>query len=62
MFLASVGEESDVDVFTFLLAHDLGKTLGELDDMPAAEMANWRAFYKVKRQQEQLAHKAASHG
>jgi hypothetical protein len=62
MFFASVGEESDVDLFAFFLADRLGKTLGELDDMPAAEYLAWSSFHKVKQQQEQLAMKAAAHG
>lgn len=62
MFFASVGEESDVDIFSFYLADRLGKTLGELDDMPHDEYVRWSSYHKVKQQQEQLAVKAASHG
>ena len=62
MFLASVGEESDVDMFAFFLADRLGKTLGEVQDMPYAEYLAWSSFHKVKQQQEQLALKVASHG
>ena len=62
MFMASVGEESVVEVFTFFLADRLGKTLGELDDMPAAEFAAWQAYHKVRQQQEDMAMRAAAHG
>lgn len=58
MFMASVGEPSAVDVFAFFLADRLGKTLGELDEMPAAEYVAWSSFHKVKAQQEQLAMRA----
>jgi hypothetical protein len=61
MFMASVGEESDVDVFAFFLADRLGKTLAELDDMPHAEYVAWSSYHKVKQQQRDLAIKAASH-
>ena len=59
MFFASVGEESDVDMFAFYLADRLGKTLDELDDMPHAEYVAWSSYHKVRQQQEQLAVKAA---
>lgn len=62
MFFASVGEESDVDLFAYFLADRLGKTLGELDDMPHSEYVGWSSFHKVKQQQEQLAMKAATRG
>lgn len=62
MFFASVGEESDVDLFSFYLADRLGKTLAELEQIPHAEYMAWSSFHKVKQQQEQLAMKAASHG
>ena len=62
MFFASVGQPSDVDLFAFFLADRLGKTLGELDDMPHSEYVAWSAYHKVKQQQEQLARKAAARG
>lgn len=62
MFLASVGGESDVDMFAFFLADRLGKTLGELDEMPASEYLSWSSYHKVMRQQEDLARKAALRG
>lgn len=62
MFLASVGQDSDVEVFRFFLAEKLGKTLDELDDMPCDEYTAWTSYFKVKQQQETLARKAASRG
>jgi hypothetical protein len=62
MFLATVGQDSDTDMFAFFLADRLGKTLAELDDMPASEYIAWSSYHKVKAQQEDLARKAASHG
>lgn len=62
MFFASVGAEegAGVDLFAFFLAEKLGKTLADLDDMPAIEYARWQSYYKVKQQQEELAAKRAS--
>jgi hypothetical protein len=62
MFLSSVGQRSDVDMFAFYLADRLGKTLAELDDMPCSEYTAWSSYHKVKTQQENLARKAASRG
>lgn len=64
MFFASVGHElgAGVDVFGYYLADRLGKTLSELDDMPASEYAGWRAFHKVRNQQEELGMLRAKHG
>jgi hypothetical protein len=62
MFMASVGEESAVQIFTFFLADRLGKTMSELDDMPCAEFAAWQSYHKVKQQQEDLALKVARRG
>ena len=62
MFFASVGEESEVNLFTFFLADRLGKTVGEVENMPHSEFLAWTSYHKVKQQQEQLAIKAASHG
>ena len=35
----------DTDPFPFVLARDLGRTVGELDPMPFAEYVQWKAFY-----------------
>ena len=64
MFMASVAREGEeeVDVFAYFLADRLGKTIGELDQMPYAEYARWKAYHKVRQQQEELQAKVASHG
>lgn len=62
MFFANVGQPSDVDVFAFYLAEKLGRTLSDLDDMPASEYASWQSYYKVQQQQRDLAVKAARRG
>lgn len=62
MFFASVGEPSDVELFRYFLARELGKTLADLEDMECAEYAGWISYYKVKQQQEDLAVKAAQNG
>lgn len=31
-----------------MLAETLGKTLGEIGEMPALEVEQWRAFFKVR--------------
>ena len=37
----------------FQLAHDLGKTVGELSDMTAKEFAYWMAFYEHRNKQHE---------
>lgn len=32
-----------------MLAEALGKTLGEIGEMPALEVEQWRAFFKVRQ-------------
>lgn len=32
-----------------MLAEALGKSLGEIDEMPALEVEQWRAFFKVRQ-------------
>lgn len=63
MFFASVGRgDGHVDPFLFLLAEKLGRTLSELGDLTTYEVAQWRAFHKVRRQQEELSMLSARHG
>ena len=62
VFLANVGQESEADIFLMYLADRLGKTLGELDDMPHAEYVAWASFHKVRQQQENLSRKVAFGG
>lgn len=51
-----------MDAFSYFLADRLGRTLGELDDMPHAEYVGWVSYHKVRNQQDELAVKRASHG
>lgn len=44
----------EVDALDFILARDLGLTLSEVRQMPNQEIEEWRAWYAVKRQREQL--------
>ena len=37
------------DQFDFILAEKLGKTLGEIHQMPNAEYVGWRAWYRYER-------------
>lgn len=62
VFLANAGQDSDADVFLMFLADRLGKTLGELDEMPHAEYLAWSSYHKVRQQQEGLSMKAAMRG
>lgn len=62
MFLSSVGQESDVDLFSFFLADRLKMSLAQIEDMPHSEYLAWSSFHKVKQQQEDLARKVAGHG
>jgi len=39
----------ETDAFDFVLARDLGRTLGEIHQMPQAEMVAWRAFYRWEK-------------
>lgn len=41
--------KGDVDAFPFILAQDLGMTLGEVRAMPNTEYVEWVAFYHVRR-------------
>lgn len=62
MFLSSVGQESDVDLFSFFLADRLKMSLAQIEDMSHSEYLAWSSFHKVKQQQEDLARKVAGHG
>lgn len=44
-----------MDPFDFVLAEALGKTLAEVGAMPNREYLAWRAFYKWRRAQQDLA-------
>lgn len=62
MFLAMHGAPSEVDLFLFVLAEKLHKTLGEVGAMPLEEIVQWRSYLHVKSTLEDLHRKAASHG
>jgi hypothetical protein len=38
-------------MFLFVLARDLGKTVGELSTMTSEEFTHWMAFYNYQNQQ-----------
>ncbi len=48
MFLAFHGQPTEINMFSYYLAEKLGKTVGEVEDMPFVEYDRWRAFYTVK--------------
>jgi hypothetical protein len=41
--------DEELDAFQFVLAENLGMTLGQLDEMPNAEYIAWRAFDAYRR-------------
>jgi hypothetical protein len=43
----------DLSPMDFVLAETLGKSLGEVRAMPQSEFAEWEAFYKYRRAQEE---------
>ena len=52
--MAFHGRPSDVDVFTFHLARELGRTVGEIEAMPYEEYVGWRSYFTVKHAVENL--------
>lgn len=44
----------EIDAFDFVLAQDLGMSLGEVRDLPEAEVVEWRAFYLYRAEMEKL--------
>jgi hypothetical protein len=42
--------------FEFFLAENLGKTVGEIREMPAAEFQQWWIYYARAAQKRQLEH------
>lgn len=54
MMLGLNGRPSDVDVFLFYLATQLGKTVGEVEEMPNAELVRWRAYFTAKHAIEHM--------
>lgn len=48
-------EKSDqIDGFTYYLAHELHKTVTEVEQMPAVEYLRWNAYFTAKRAVENL--------
>lgn len=47
--------EGEMDVFPFLLAEALGKTLEEIGQMANHEYIRWRAFYTYRRAMREMA-------
>lgn len=62
MFLAMHGQPSEVDAFLFFLATKLHKSVEELTQLPAVEIQQWRSYWAVRHQAEDLARKVAEHG
>lgn len=60
MMLAALEQPSEIDVFSFFLAEKLGKTVGEIEEMPALEILHWQSYYKVKHVHEDLALRTAA--
>lgn len=52
--------KSEVDHFPFILAEELGKTLGEIDAMPHAEYVQWKAWTVFKRSMQDHARTVAA--
>jgi hypothetical protein len=50
--------EGELDVFDFILAETLGKTLEEVGSMSNNEYLRWKAFYVYRKAQQELASKS----
>ncbi len=48
MMLALNGRPSEVDVFAFHLAKELGCFVADLERMPHSEYVQWAGFFKAK--------------
>lgn len=44
----------EIDAFEFILARDLGLTLGAVRSMPNSEYGEWVAFYQVERRVKKI--------
>ena len=62
MVLAFHGRPSLETPFLFFLAEKLGKSVGEISQLPALELVRWQAYYAARNQQEELAAKVAGRG
>lgn len=54
-------EEDDDDVFVFLLAERLHRSIGEILDLPRPELLAWRAYFEVRHVMGNLAQQTAEH-
>lgn len=52
----------EVDTFDFVLAADLGMSLGQVRALPNREHMEWRSFYKVRAAMEDLHARSRQHG
>lgn len=66
MFLALHGQDTEetkgTDPFLFFLAEKLHKSVTEIRGLPALEIKQWAAYYKVKRARDELAERVAANG
>jgi hypothetical protein len=46
--LAMHGRRSEVDIFAWHLARELGKTIGEIEAMPYAEYLGWSSYFTAR--------------
>lgn len=44
----------EADAFEFVLAKDLGKTLGEVRAMPNSEYVEWQCYHEARRAYEEV--------
>ncbi len=47
--------KGEIDYFDFVLAQDLGMSLGEVRSLPNIELVEWRAFYHYRNAMNELA-------
>lgn len=47
-------KSDDVDGFTYFLAHQLHRTVGEVEAMPVSEYIRWNAYFTAKHAVENL--------
>lgn len=54
MMLGLNGRPSEVPTFTYQLAHELHKTVEEIENMPRSEYENWAAYFTARHALENL--------
>lgn len=52
--MALAGRPSTANPFFFFLAEKLGKSVGEIRNLPAQELIEWGAYYAARGQQDEL--------